>query len=407
MTPGHRPTTAGLLLLFAAALLAAAPAAATLLRARSLGDDLGYLEDDAGPTRWYASLVDYPDLVRLHLGQYDHDAGGSLNTRLRGAGGGVHLGLGEKARHGVLGLYVQEELPGGAPGGGATLLGARQLGRLAVGLRAQFTSHLDGTNASAEPGRGESLYFHAYGLGLRWDAGDRLYGDLAAELVNVQGDATDHQQWRLPAQQTWSSWGLRTRGFWQVDPRLVLVPLLDHREDDRQVVSDALAAPADQQARRTALGLGFQVLTDPDNLLLVSGEFRWGRQEHTRLAGQSTTWEFDRSELTWYEVHAAVGLETRLLPWLSLRGAVEYLRLQQERRSERGETAAGEPDRWADRETITVRTPITLGAAVHLGRVQVDLLLNARRWQTWGTLPFAPAPTATGTFTGVTVGYEF
>jgi len=386
---------------------AAAPAAASLIRARALGGDLGYVEDDAGPTVWYGALVDYPDQVVLDLGQYDHDGSGALNDRLRGAGGGAHLALGRDGGLGVLGVYVQEELPAGAPGGGVTLLGARSFGRLALGLRGQFTSHFQGSNSNEQPGWGESLYFHGYGLGARWDAGDRLYGDLAAELVNVQGDAAVQDLWRLPAQQTWATWAVRTRWFWAHGDRTVLIPLLDHRADDRQVVSQSVGAPADQHAWRTALGLGANLLPDPDNLVVVSGEFRWGRQLHDRLRGQSSDWQFDRSDLRWYEIHARVGLESRVLPWLSVRGALEYLRLQRERRSTRGQTVAGESDRWAEDEAIVVRTPITLGAAIHLGRFQADVVLNARQWQTYGTIPFAPTPTATGTFTGVSLAYLF
>ena len=89
MPPRHRRHAAATALaILAAALVAAAPASATLTRARTLGGDLHYFEDDAGVTVWYGALLDYPDQAVLDLGDYDHDASGSWNQRTTGAAGG-------------------------------------------------------------------------------------------------------------------------------------------------------------------------------------------------------------------------------------------------------------------------------------------------------------------------------
>lgn len=169
----------------------AAPAFATMARLRALGDGASYLEDDANVLVWFASLVDYPDQVVLDLGHYDHDAEGSLNRRLGAAAGGLHARLDRARRWGTLGIYAQEELPGGAPGGAFTLLGARSFGRLALGCKAMFSTYYQGSNSTDFDGHGKGLYFHAYGLAARWDLGDGLYGDLAGEIVNTQGDAAE------------------------------------------------------------------------------------------------------------------------------------------------------------------------------------------------------------------------
>jgi len=185
------------------------------------------------------------------------------------------------------------------------------------------------------------------------------------------------------------------------------VPLLDHRRDDRPLLSDALGAPADQQAWQSSLGLGLNLLRDPDNLLLASGEWRWGTEEHRRLRGRASSWDYDASDLDYHEIHARVGMETRVLPWLSLRGSLQYLRLQQEQRLLRGDLVHGDPDRWAESQVIEVRTPITLGCALHAGAFQADLVFNGHWSEPPGTLPFGARPLATSTFSGLSLRYLF
>ncbi|HOX27041.1 MAG TPA: hypothetical protein PLL30_15080 [Candidatus Krumholzibacteria bacterium] len=385
----------------------AAPASATLTRVRALGDGASYLEDDSNALVWFASLVDYPDQVVLDLGELDHDAPGSLNESLTGVAGGFHARLDRAGRWGTAGLYVQEDLPAGAPGGAFTLLWARGLGKITVGLKGSFSSHFEGENSTEIPGHGESLYFHDYGASARWDIHDGLYGDLVYELVNVQGDATMQGSYSLPPQHTWSTWGARTRWFIALDETAALVPVFDHRQDDRQVLAEALAAPADQHVYRTAVGCGVNLLPDPDNLVVVSAEYRWGHELHDRLVDNSQTWDYDQSDATYEEVHARVGLESRVLPWLTVRGALQYLRLQNESRLSRGHTLPDEPDRWAEDQSITILTPITVGAGILAGPFQADLVLNARWAETYGTFPFARSPQERGTYTGITFGYRF
>jgi hypothetical protein len=398
------------LLALAVALLALAlarPAAATDPRVRALGDGANYFEDDTAPLAWFGALVDYPDQVVLDLGEYDHDGGGSFNARMRGAGGGATLRLDETGRWGVLGVFVQEDLPAGAPGGAINLLGARRLGAVSLGFRAMLSSHFDGANTTESWGRGESLYFHSYGLGARWDVSDAFYGDLAAEIVNTTSDAAEEELWSLPASSVWRSWGVRTRWFRALSDEVVLVPVFDYREDDRRIASAAIGAPADQHAWQSSAGLGVNLLRDPDNLILVSGEWRWGTEEHDRLRGASSGWDYDTYDLDYHEIHARVGVESRVLPWLAVRGSLQYLRLQREEDWTRGEYVADDPDRWAADSVIRVRTPITLGCALLAGPFQADLVLNGHWSDAAGTVPFGARPVATGTFSGLSVRYLF
>lgn len=396
-------------LLMIVALLAAAavPADASLARLRALGDGAAYLEDVAHVMVWFALLVDYPDQVVLDLGHLDHDAPGSLNRSLVGPAGGLHARLDQAGRWGTFGVYVQETLPAGAPGGAITLLGARQFGRMALGGKAMFSSHFRGCNATDSWGQGEGLYFHAFGLAARWDLRRGLYGDLAAEIVNIQGDAGEEDLWRLPYQQTWTTWGARTRWFVSLGENTALVPVIDHRQDERQVYAAVLAAPADRLARRTAAGLGLNLLPDGDNLVVISGELTWGRDRHHRLTNSGTGHEFDHGDRRYNEIHARVGLESVVTPWLTVRGALQYWRLQHELDLSRGGPPGGPPDRWAEDRSIEVLTPITLGLGFFAGPFFVDLVLNARWTETYGTFPFAPVSAARGTFTGINLGYRF
>ncbi len=401
----HRTSVAALATLVAA-LLCAGQASATLTRARTLGGNLNYFEDDAGVIVWYAALLDYPNQAVFDLGDYDHDGDGAWNQRTTGTAGGFHAKL-DQAGTWAVGLYLQEDLPQDAPGGGATLLAAHQFGNVGLGLRGQFTSYFEGANSTETDGYGESLYFHSYGLGARWDVSDGVYGDIAGELVNVQGDAANQDLWTLPPQQAWSTWGARTRWFVATGETTVLVPVLDHRQDDRHVYAAILDAPADMHSRLTAAGLGLNLLPDPDNLVIVSGEYRWGHEQFDRQVGNSTSWEYDQSDLIYNEVHARVGVESRVLPWLTLRGALSYYRLQQEQLATRGETVPGEADRWLESKSIDVSTPVTLGFGFHFGSFQADLLLNARWTETYGTFPFGPTPETRGTYSALTLGYRF
>ena len=414
MTCCHRVSL--LIVLAAVALAAIAPpeAAATLARVRGLGDGAAYLEDDANVLTWFASLVDHPDRVVLDLGHLDHDRAGSLNRTLSGGGGGLHAQLDRAGHWGTLGLYVQETLPAGAPGGAITLLGARRFGKLAVGGKAMFSSHYEGSNATEIYGEGEGLYFHAFGLSTRWSVRPGLTGDIAAEIVNVQGDAGRQDLWYLPYQQAWTTWGARTRWFLALSEVATLVPAFDHRQDDRQALAALLDAPADRHARRTAAGLGMNLQPAGHDqqpfgqtLVVISGELSWGRERNTRLPDSGFIYEYDRSDATYREVHARVGLETMVQPWLTIRGALQYYRLQNEVDAARGLTDEGRPVRWLEERRIQVLTPITLGVSLHAGPFQADLVLNARWTETYGTFPFGPVASARGTYTGVVLGYRF
>ncbi len=300
-----------------------------------------------------------------------------------------------------------EDLPADAPGGAITLLGARRLGRLSLGLRAMLTSHFDGEDSTEDWSRGESLYIHSFGVGGRLDLSDRWYGDVAAEVVNTRSDATEEDLWTLPASNVWTGWAARTRWFWAAGDKVVLVPSFDLRADDRRVLSTQIDVPADQDAWQASAGLGVNLLRDPDNLVVVSGAWRWGSEHHVRLRGQSTGWEYDQGDLDYHEIHARVGLESRVLPWLSVRGSLQYHRLQREQALARGDLVQGDPDRWSEQRTIVVQTPITLGCSLHAGPFQADLVLNAREMEVPGTLPFGARATETRTLTGVTVRYLF
>lgn len=405
MLPRERLLAAASLALVVIAV--AGPTTATSPRVRALGDGATYVEGDTAPLAWFGALVDYPDQIVLDLGEYDHGGAGTFNENLFGGGGGATVRLDEAGRWGVLGLYAQEDLPAEAPGGAINLLGARRFGAVSLGARVMLSSHFDGDNSTETDGASESLYFHSYGLGARWDASDRVYGDLAGELVNTKSDGSEQDLWSLPAQSVWSSWALRSRWFWAVSDAVVLVPAVDHRRDDRDLYSARIGAPAAQASWQSSIGVGVNLLRDPDNLIVISGEWRWGTEEHERLRGQSVGWQYDAAELDYHEIHARVGLESRILPWLSVRGSLQYLRLQRETRWQRSEIVAGDPDRWAEDTQINVRTPITLGCALHLGRFQADLVLNGHASEAPGMVPFAPRPADTATYSGLSLRYLF
>ncbi len=385
-------------------LVLAGQASATLTRVRALGGGLSYLEDDANATLWYARLVDYPDRAVFDVGDIPIDAGGG---GLANSGGGLHVGMSRTDPRTCLGVYVQDTLPADAPGGGITLLGAHRFGGLALGLKAGLTSYFNGENTTETYGAGQGLYYHDFGLGAAVDLSPRLQTDLAVDLVNVQGDAASQDLYALPYQQSWSTWGVRARAAMTVSDVVTLVPMISHRRDDRALFAPQLGSPADLHMFENIFGVGFRVRTDDANLIIVSGEYRRLHERQTRIVGAALAWDYDSADLSSNEVHARVGLESTVRPWLVVRAAMQYVRLQHDRLTTRGHTVPDEPDRWAESTSIQVLTPVTLGAGVALAPFTVDVTLNTRWREVYGVFPFGATPAPTGTYTVITVGYAF
>jgi hypothetical protein len=393
------------LLLVTIAVGALSPAFATTSRLRSLGGQADYLEDDANVLRWYGSLVDYPQRAVLELGSWSHDAGGSLPGRVTNQGGGLHAQFDPDQTWGVGAVYFGEDLPAPDGGGWINLLAARRFGKVAVGGSFRASSFSDAASNHVSGWLdGSSNFVHDFGLGIRWDLSDGLYLDLAGNRKHVSIDYYDSEHFiAYDGAHGWDSFGLRGRLFHGLTDQVAAVYRLDWVRDVRLLVDPDLADLAKQDADNLAAGVGLNYLPDPDNLLVLSVDYR--RLEDIRRARNPFYAAFERSVRDWWRLDVRCGLESRLLPWLTLRAAASYRRTVDEATL----TYRWSEDflEWEYDYRITVETPVVLGLGLHFGPFDADLVFN-------DTTPFGLGYLLTGGqdgqdtgFSSITLGYRF
>jgi hypothetical protein len=349
-------------------------AQATTSRLRSLGGQADYLEDDANVRRWYGSLIDYPGLAILELGDWRHDAGGSLASRVSRQGGGLHVPFDRAGKWGLGAIYFGEEMPAPDRGGWIQLLAARRFGKLAVGGSFLGSSASD-ADSTHDPGLldGTSNFVHELGLGLRWDLAYGVYLDLAAHRRHVSVDYFHREHGiAIKGAHGWDSFGVRGRLFQGLTDELAAVYRLEWVRDLRLLVDDDLADLARQDADIFAAGAGLNYLPDADNLLVFSVDYR--RSEDIRRPRNPFFATFDRSERDWWRLDVRCGVESRLLPWLTLRAAASYRRTLDELTLTRRWTE--DFLEWQYEYRVTVDTPVVVGLGLHFGAFDADLVVN-------------------------------
>lgn len=326
-----RPATVILL-----ALLVAVPAGATTARIVALGEGSAYYEDDRGVMRWYGSLADYPDLLALESGRFSAGNGykGRHGRKLSGPGAGAHLELGESDRWGTGAIYYHargdDADPGslhrGFLGDNVSIMWGQDSGPVTVGLiwREGGETRFEGPNATAVRGRQEA------GFGLRLDLAENAYLDVAGEgrrlTDRAEGTNSSGESWATPGHDSWDNYGYRTRAFWGISDRLVLVPLIEYVAEDWATTLFADGGLAEEYSQNTGhlwrLGCGLNFLRDPDNLLVLSADYVDGRTAYSLFdTGEDPTDSFAH-RYTAFLGKAAV--ESRLAHWLVARLSVGY-----------------------------------------------------------------------------------
>jgi len=390
--------------LLAALLLLALPALATTTRVRTLGGLGDYFEDSSNVLRWYGSLVDYPQLAVLELGDWNHDQEGDFSDQISGRGGALHYRFDAAGRFGTAAIYFGEDLPTNDPGGWVSLLWARQFGPVAVGATFRGTSFSTATSGTELPLDGLSSFLHNLGLGLRWDLADNLYGDLAFEAMDTEVDYFSRED-GISIENTggWDSFGLRARLFHGLNDQAAAIYFVDWFHDVRPVADEVMDDLVDMDAVNLRAGVGFNLMPDPDNTLIFSTEYQ--SREEDRLARHGVPAAWDSLHLDWWSLDVRVGVESRLLPWLSLRGSASYRRLTMDQLyTTDWSDDFQEHDYLYD---IAISTPVTLGLGLHFGRFDADLVFN-------DTTPFSLGYALTGgdrgddaNVTSITMSYGF
>ena len=365
------------LVLIAVLLSAATPAVAGTARQLALGGDGGYLEDAADVLRWYADLGDYPDRLVFELGDPLSDREDALGDRARlGHGGGAHVRLDEDGRWGTAAFYLQDHLQEEGLEGAFTALWARRFGSVDVGLNGRFTTYgrsSEGTDA----GDGiDTRYIHQYGIGLRTELREGLRVECASELINSRIESGGALWW-LDADD-WTSFGWRTRAFVTLSDEAVLVPLIDHDRDQRSLVSDVIGGPADRDAHMTAYGLGLRLQRDPRTTIVISAEYRSGKEELRYLNDPDLVADWTLSKRDFFQIRGRAQVETAPYPWLILRGALSYVRVRDDvDRTSPGSAYASSSD--IEERFVGVVAPLSFGIGVRYGDLEVDLAWNDAR----------------------------
>lgn len=358
------------------ALLASTAADASTARVRALGGLPDLLEDDAGVLRWYGVLPDYPDQGTLELGDWAHHLGGAARGHHAGQGGGVHAALDGAGRLGTVAMHFGEDLPAPDPGGWYQAMWGRAFGRVNLTAAFRATSWSDASAPRDAALRGGSRFLHLLGLGLRWDLGDGTYLDLAADVMESEVDHYRRDDLGATTVEDvggWDSFGVRGRVFHALNDRLVGVGRLAWFRDVRPVTDAVFDDLVTLDADHFRGGLGFHLLLDPDNLVVITGDYRRLEDERTARNPFFATWE--RSWREWWRIDARVGIESRVLPWLTVRAAATYRRHVNEQQYRYAWSPEFVEADYAYR--VRVDTPVVLGLGLHLGRFDCDVVVNA------------------------------
>lgn len=365
------------ILLVSLLVIAAATAAATTARVRTLGGVHDLLEDDTSVLRWPGALIDYTELATLELGDWAHSVEGAALDDLASRGGAVHVPippdyLGVTAA----GLRYGEDLTAPDAGGWIQLMLALPLGPLDLGLAFRATSSSAASDGADQPLTGDSKFLHAVLLGARWDVSDATYVDLALEAMDSEIDYYRRDlQTPIVAEdlKTDDSWGVRARGFHRLSDTVTWVGRLAWFRDRRPLVDAFFDDLVDYEGDHFQGGFGFHLTPDPDNLIVITGDYRRledeRRARHRFVAAWETGWR------EWWRIDARVGIESRVAPWLTLRASATYRRHVDDARY---------AYRWSESYTeraydytVRVDTPVTVGVGLHLGRFDLDIVANA------------------------------
>lgn len=390
--------------------LVAGTAAATSTRVRSLGGAGGFFEDDHNVLRWYGSIVDYPNLAFAELGQFDLDTEDrDPDERITEQGGGFHAAFDAEQRWGVIAAYFTAEPAlvdeiGGIPGGAFTALWGRSFDRTALAIFFRGTSFTESSAANSQELKGRAEYHHWLGVGLRTDLAPTAYLDIAAEVHNTQFDYADlDSNIATGFSNSWDGWGARARAFIGLSEKVVCVPLVEHIRDIRETFSATLNDAGLLDVYLNRVGVGINYLPDPDNLVVITADYRDKKAE---LVGRRSLFaDYGRQVVDGYVLGGRIGVESRVLAWLTLRLGVEY------RRTDENVTllqlAGSGQQVWFASHDVHVRTPLNLGLGFNFGSFSADVVVNDGAPFGLGYALTGAGRSDSATFTSITLSYGF
>ena len=148
------------------------------------------------------------------------------------------------------------------------------------------------------------------------------------------------------------------------------------------------------------LGLGLMLLPNADTMLLVSTEFRTGREVHHLRDEDAWDALWMLGERGFQQIRGRLGAESRVTSWLSLRAAVQYVRGKDEI-----DRVGGDAHERLDFEKVV--TPISVACALHIGDFDIDFVHNDSAPVNPGLMGEGLGVDGRDGFSSVSVGFVF
>ncbi len=352
------PHLAFLLLL----LLLPLSATATMSRLQAVGGSQDLLEDEAGLTRWYGALADYPDHLVLESGPFNLADGYWMfpDQRITGPSVGLTRHLDKAGRWGTVGLFYHDLdtdhdlfLENNRLRENRHLLYGHRVGPVDATLSYAHGSWKvdDGTTI-------RDYSADTYGLGARLDLSATAYLDLALDSRTTTHGGVPADE--AGGDENESILNLRSRAFVGLGRSTVLVPVAEWIHEDRIHPFSAADDPRRSDHRLLRLGLGLNHLPDTDHLLLAGVEFENGRRDYAAFRESWRAWLL------------RTGFENRLSAWLTVRGGLTCVLHD----VDSDLPAPVDPWQWLNLDDPILR--VNLGASLHLGPADLDLAFGER-----------------------------
>ncbi len=350
---------------------AAAPASATDARVASLAFAGNYLEDDYNIFTWYGTLPSYSNMVWIGMQDLEWDEGDEMFYYM-----GASYGLGEEGKYGTLAMFYYDYAMGLNPFGWGTfsdglpskfsVMYGYSMEKLSFGLYFDRADYMYKYEQEVDP---EYLYesnyaYSTFGVGLRFDLGEKAYMDVAADmsLASYKYEETGYDDISEDANKMY---GFRARMFYEWNETITWVPYFNFRTFDFCLQSDAYDYTGDK-GMMLDFGLGANVKVNEDNLLLFAIEpYSYAKWEPSNPAS-GESYEYTMTVMPRFYL----GLESDVKDWLTFRAGVAKELVKY---SETDEVEGASKQTW---ESTDAPFDFYMGLGFHVGDFDIDALLN-------------------------------
>lgn len=411
MTRPRRPAPGLWFLAWLLACACAVPAQGGSTRLAALGGNADYVLDERAALRWYASGPEYAGRAVLELGRLDLDDGDEAwSDRISGTAAGFHVAPGKgwgtflAYFHSRAEQSAPSQVDADYPGGSVNLGWGKQWGRWGVGAGFRGTSYADVHESAGQPPSGREEYRHDYGLGVVADVGRGVDVEIAGELREVISYAYDPTRGLNGTNaDNLNSYGVRLRARIPAGETTEIVPLVDYSRARHPVYSDEMNDRANLDGWLLRAGAGLRTVPRPDALFIFSGEFRDGRYDLDGVGADDAVWSATRYD--WWSILLRLGLESRVLPWLTVRASLQYHRVE-ESEAKLG-TEGQAPYDYEVAARVHVKAPLGVGLAVHAAGLRIDLSYNDHAPLSLGHVPNAATPREEARYLSLGMVYGF